>query len=86
MDYVLPPKKVWSNLGENPDRSQWIWARRRRHLAPTARPQLPWSKNRCGRPYVLGLRVRWTGLDAAGDRWDPLDNLTKCEAAIAACE
>ena len=36
-----------------------------------------------GRPYVL---VRWTGLDAAGDTWEPLDNLTNCEGAIAAFE
>ena len=35
------------------------------------------------RPYVL---VRWTGLDAAGDTWEPLDNLTNCEDAIAAFE
>ena len=38
-------------------------------------------KMRYGRPYVL---VRWAGLDAAGDTWEPLDNLTNCEAAIAA--
>ena len=38
---------------------------------------------RFGRPYVL---VRWTGLDAAGHTWEPLDNLTTCEAAIAAFE
>jgi hypothetical protein len=38
---------------------------------------------RSGRPYVL---VRWAGLDAAGDTWEPLDNLTNCEAAIAAFE
>ena len=36
-----------------------------------------------GRQYVL---VRWTGLDAAGDTWEPLDNLTNCEDAIAAFE
>ena len=36
-----------------------------------------------GRPYVL---VRWIGLDAAGDTWEPLDNLTNCEDAIAAFE
>ena len=36
-----------------------------------------------GRPYVL---VRWTGLEAAGDTWEPLDNLINCEAAIAAFE
>ncbi len=35
----------------------------------------------CGLPYAL---VRWTGLDAAGDTWEPLDNLTNCEAAITA--
>ena len=40
-------------------------------------------KMRYGLPYVL---VRWTGLDAAGDTWEPLDNLTNCEAAIAAFE
>ena len=34
-------------------------------------------------PCVL---VHWTGLDAAGDTWEPLDNLTNCEAAIAAFE
>ena len=39
-------------------------------------------KMRYGR-YVL---VRWTGLGAAGDRRGPLDNLTNCEAAIAAFE
>ena len=40
-------------------------------------------KMRYGRPYVL---VRWTGLDAAGDMWEPLDNLTNYEEAIAAFE
>ena len=40
-------------------------------------------KMRYGRPYVL---VRWTGLDAAGDTCEPLDNLTSCEDAIAAFE
>ena len=40
-------------------------------------------KMRYCRPYVL---VRWTGFDAAGDTWEPLDNLTNCEAAIAAFE
>jgi len=40
-------------------------------------------KMRYGRPYVL---VRWAGLDAAGDTWEPLDNLTNCEEAIAAFE
>ena len=38
-----------------------------------------------GQPYAL-TRMRWTGLDAAGDTWEPLDNLTSCEAAIAAFE
>ena len=38
---------------------------------------------RHGRPYVL---VRWTGLEAAGDTWEPLDTLTNCDAAIAAFE
>ena len=32
------------------------------------------------------MLVRWTGLDTAGDTWEPLDNLTNCEAAIAAFE
>ena len=42
-------------------------------------------KMRYGRPYVL---IGWTGLDAAGHTWEPLDNLTNCEpeAAIAAFE
>ena len=30
--------------------------------------------------------MRWTGLDSAGDTWEPLDNLTNCENAIAAFE
>ena len=34
-----------------------------------------------GLPYVL---VHWTGLDAAGYTWEPLDNLTKCEDATPA--
>ena len=40
-------------------------------------------KMRWGRPYVL---VRWAGLDASGDTWEQLDNLTNCEDAIAAFE
>ena len=36
-----------------------------------------------GLPYVL---VRWAGCDASRDTWEPLDNLTNCEAAIAAVE
>ena len=32
------------------------------------------------------MLVRWAGLDAAGDTWEPLDNLTNCEAASAAFE
>ena len=40
-------------------------------------------KMRYGWPKVL---VRWTGLDAAGDTWELLDNLTNCEVAIAAFE
>ena len=40
-------------------------------------------KMRYGRPYVL---ARWTGLNAAGDTWEPLHNLTNCEAAKAAFE
>ena len=28
----------------------------------------------------------WTGLEAAGDKWEPLDYLTNCEVAIAAFE
>ncbi len=38
---------------------------------------------RYGRPYVL---VRWSGSDASGDTWEPLDNLTNWEEAIAAFE
>ena len=34
----------------------------------------------------LCVLVRWTGVDAAGDTWEPLDNLTNCEAAIAVFE
>ena len=69
------------------------------HVPPTTRPprwrlgrwpdsvperevqELLKSKMRYGRPYIL---VRWTGLDAAGDIWEPLDNLSNCEDAIAA--
>jgi hypothetical protein len=40
-------------------------------------------KLRYGRPHVL---VRWAGRDASGDTWEPLDNLTNCEEAIAAFE
>ncbi len=29
---------------------------------------------------------RWPGLDASGDTWEPLYNLTNCEEAIAAFE
>jgi hypothetical protein len=32
-----------------------------------------------GRPHML---VRWAGLDASGDTWEPMENLTNCEAAI----
>ena len=48
-------------------------------------PELLKLKVCYGRPYAL---VRWTGVDAAGDAdtWEPLDKLTKCEAAIAAFE
>ena len=61
-----------------------MWARRRRFLAPEHEVQeLLKFMMRCGRPYVL---ERWTGLDAAGDTWEPLDNLTNCSAAIAAFE
>jgi hypothetical protein len=34
---------------------------------------------RAGRPQVL---IRWAGLDASGDTWEPLENLTNCEEAI----
>jgi hypothetical protein len=40
-------------------------------------------KMRYSRPHVL---VRWAGSDASGDTWEPLDNLTNCEEAIAAFE
>ena len=36
-------------------------------------------KMRYGRPCVL-VPVPWAGLDAASDTWEPLDNLTNCEA------
>ena len=36
-----------------------------------------------GRPQVL---IRWAGLDASGDTWEPLDHLTNCEEAIQAFE
>ena len=32
------------------------------------------------------LYVRWVGHDASGDMWEPLDNLTNCEEAVAAFE
>ena len=35
------------------------------------------------RPQVL---VRWAGQDASGESWEPLENLTNCEEAIAAFE
>lgn len=38
---------------------------------------------RAGRPQVL---VRWAGQDASGESWEPLENLTNCEEAIAAFE
>ena len=41
------------------------------------------SKMPYRRPYFLVCR---TGLDAAGDTWEPLDKLTKCEAAISTFE
>ena len=41
-------------------------------------------KMRWGLQYVL---VRWAGRDASGgDTWEPLDNLTNCEEAIASFE
>ena len=36
-----------------------------------------------GRPQVL---VRCAGQDTCGESWEPLENLTKCEEAIAAFE
>jgi hypothetical protein len=43
-----------------------------------------------GRPHVrLVLWTRqnvWTGLDASGDTWEPLKNLTKCDDASRAFE
>ena len=61
------------------------WARRRRCPAPPEHEvqELRKFKMRYGRPYVL---VRWAGLEAAGDTWELLDNLTNCEAAITAFE
>jgi hypothetical protein len=40
-------------------------------------------KIRYGRPYIL---VRWTGSDASGDTWEPLEHLTNCKEAIATFE
>ena len=40
---------------------------------------------RAGRPQVL-VRCQWAGLDASGESWEPLENLTNCEEAIAAFE
>jgi hypothetical protein len=40
-------------------------------------------KMRYGRPHVL---VQWTGRDALGNTWEPLQNLTNCEDAITAFE
>ncbi len=40
-------------------------------------------KMRYGWPHIL---VRWTGCDPLGDTWEPLENLTNCEEAIAAFE
>ena len=40
-------------------------------------------KMRYGRTYVL---ARWTGSDASGDTWEPLDKLNKCKKAIAVFE
>ena len=38
---------------------------------------------RAGRPQVL---VRWAGQDASAETWEPLENLTHCEEAIAEFE
>jgi len=32
------------------------------------------------------MLVRWAGQDASGESWEPLENLTNCEEAIAAFE
>ena len=40
-------------------------------------------KMRYGRPNVL---IRWTGCDASGDTWEPLDSLADCEDALDAFE
>ena len=45
-----------------------------------------WSCSSSSCAYGRYVLVRWTGLDAAGNRRGPLDNLTKCEAASAAFE
>ena len=62
-------------------------------LPPVGRTgTVPWSTSlllsyrlqfrlRAGRPQVL---VRWAGQDASGESWEPLENLTDCEEAIAA--
>jgi hypothetical protein len=38
-------------------------------------------KMRYGRPHVL---ARWTGREASGDTWEPLERLANCEEAMAA--
>ncbi len=38
---------------------------------------------RASRPHAL---VRWNGLDASGDTWEPLENPTYCEDAIRSFE
>jgi hypothetical protein len=42
-------------------------------------------KMRYGWPHVL-VRSQWTGRDASGDTWEPLENLAdcQCEEVIAA--
>lgn len=45
--------------------------------------KLPKFKMRYGHPHVL---VRWTGRDAPGDKWEPLENLNDCEEDVAAFE
>ena len=53
------------------------------HCSRLARTACP--STRC-RSCSCSRVVRWTGLDAAGDTWEPLDNLTNCDDAIAAFE
>ena len=55
-------------------------------MAPTARPSARCRSCSSSRCAAADPTCWCAGLDAAGDKWEPLDNLTNCEAAIAAFE